>query len=108
MSRQRASAAREAFGRAMTVPAARTAARIEPAPRTEAPAGDRSSTSKSKYTLRLDPGPAADFDALAVQLRRQLGRRVEKSHIVRALIAMAADDATLREQLAGEICRMTA
>jgi hypothetical protein len=99
VSRQRASTAREAIGRAMTPQPARTAARSESEARSAPAASDR----PSKFTLLLDADAAADFDALAVQLRRQLGRRVEKAAIVRALIALAADDTTLRDQLAREI-----
>jgi hypothetical protein len=97
--RQRASTARAAFGRAMTPQAAKTAARNEPKARSTPAASDR----PSKFTVLLDANTAADFDALAVQLRRQLGRRIEKAAIIRALVALAGDDAALRGQLASEL-----
>lgn len=53
----------------------------------------------SKFTVLLDPNAAADFDQLAVDIRRLLGRRVSKGDLVRALIALTAADPTLRGQL---------
>lgn len=53
----------------------------------------------SKFTVLLEPDAAADFDELALDIRRLLGRRVSKGDLVRALIALAADDHTLRDQL---------
>jgi hypothetical protein len=57
----------------------------------------------SKFTVLLDPGAAADFDQLALDIRRLLGRRVSKGDLVRALIALAAADLTLRDQLRNEL-----
>jgi hypothetical protein len=57
----------------------------------------------SKFTVLLDPDAAADFDQLAVDIRRLLGRRVSKGDLVRALIALAAADTTLRNQLIDEL-----
>ena len=57
----------------------------------------------SKFTVLLDPDAAADFDQLAVDIRRLLGRRVSKGDLVRALIALAAGDPTLRNQLIDEL-----
>jgi hypothetical protein len=57
----------------------------------------------SKFTVLLDPDAAADFDQLAVDIRRLLGRRVSKGDLVRALIALAAADPTLRNQLIDEL-----
>jgi hypothetical protein len=59
--------------------------------------------SPSKFTVLLDPDAAADFDQLAVDIRRLLGRRVSKGDLVRALIALAAADPTLRDQLIDEL-----
>ncbi len=57
----------------------------------------------SKFTVLLDPDAAADFDQLALDIRRLLGRRVSKGNLVRALIALAAADPTLRDQLIDEL-----
>lgn len=57
----------------------------------------------SKFTVLLDPDAAADFDQLALDIRRLLGRRVSKGDLVRALIALAAADLTLRDQLLNEL-----
>lgn len=57
----------------------------------------------SKFTVLLEPDAAADFDQLALDIRRLLGRRVSKGNLVRALIALAAADLTLREQLIDEL-----
>lgn len=57
----------------------------------------------SKFTVLLDPDAAIGFDQLAVDIRRLLGRRVTKGDLVRALIALAAADLTLRDQLLNEL-----
>jgi hypothetical protein len=57
----------------------------------------------SKFTVLLDPDAAADFDQLALDIRRLLGRRVSKGNLIRALIALAAADPTLRDQLLREL-----
>jgi hypothetical protein len=57
----------------------------------------------SKFTVLLEPDAAADFDQLALDIRRLLGRRVSKGDLVRALIALAAVDLTLRDQLLDEL-----
>jgi hypothetical protein len=57
----------------------------------------------SKFTVLLDPDAAADFDQLALNIRRLLGRRVSKGNLIRALIALAAADPTLRDRLLDEL-----
>jgi hypothetical protein len=57
----------------------------------------------SKFTVLLEADAAADFDQLALDIRRLLGRRVSKGDLVRALIALAAADLTLRDQLLDEL-----
>lgn len=57
----------------------------------------------SKYTAVLDDQTAAAFDELALRARRVLGRRVEKVEIMRVLIMLAADDASLRDQVIAEV-----
>lgn len=53
----------------------------------------------NKYTVLLDDRTAVAFDELALVARRKLGRRVDKSALLRALILLAADDASLRDQV---------
>ncbi|MGH3824257.1 MAG: hypothetical protein ACRDRA_15720 [Pseudonocardiaceae bacterium] len=84
-----------------TTPASPTAsptavAAADGAPPVEAPP-------PSKFTVLLAPDAAADFDQLALDIRRLLGRRVSKGELVRALIALAAADLTLRDQLLNEL-----
>jgi hypothetical protein len=57
----------------------------------------------SKFTVLLGPDAATDFDQLALDIRRLLGRRISKGDLVRALIALAAADLTLRDQLLNEL-----
>jgi hypothetical protein len=57
----------------------------------------------SKFTANLDADTAAEFDGLALAARRKLGRRVDKLDILKALIRLAADDASLRDQIISEV-----
>ena len=57
----------------------------------------------SKFTVLLDPDATIGFDQLALDIRRLLGRRVSKGDLVRALIALAAADPTIRAQLLDEL-----
>lgn len=54
---------------------------------------------RSKFTVILDARDAEDFDALVLTARRTLGRRVDKSELVRALIALLGRDVALREEI---------
>jgi hypothetical protein len=78
-------------------PAAATASNgaLTPAPAEASP--------PSKFTVLLESDAAAGFDQLALDIRRLLGRRVSKGDLVRALIALAAADPTLRDQLLDEL-----
>lgn len=57
----------------------------------------------TKYTALLDDVTGVAFDELALVARRKLGRRVDKSELIRALILLAADDASLRDQVIGQL-----
>lgn len=59
------------------------------------------SDSPSKYTLLLDQETALTLDRLALELRRRVGHRVEKSEILRALIRQADANPLITEALAG-------
>ena len=111
-SRRRASQTRKAFDRAFAVP---TRPAVPPALADESaePATPPASvpeqgqgTAKpvlSKYTALLDADTATEFDGLALAARRKLGRKVDKSALMRALIRLAADDASLRDQVINEV-----
>jgi hypothetical protein len=100
-ARRRASETRSALTRGLTPPSRPTStdeleATTAPPPPTERPP-------TSKYTANLDADTATEFDGLALAARRKLGRRVDKSDILKTLIRLAADDATLRDQLIAEL-----
>ena len=106
-SRRRAGETRQALSRGFNVTSRPSAPAV---PDTDgvaaaAPAHEQGTAEKkskpalSKYTALLDADTAAEFDALALTARRHLGRKVDKSEIVRSLIRLAADDASLRNQL---------
>ncbi|MDX2842111.1 hypothetical protein PV377_24625 [Streptomyces ipomoeae] len=54
------------------------------------PAAAPKAPKPSKYTILFDQDDALVFDGLALELRRQVGRPVDKSEIVRALVHLAA------------------
>lgn len=60
---------------------------------------------RSKFTVLLDLDTTERFDDLAKLARRATGRTVGKADILRALILLASDDASLREQLWAELTR---
>jgi hypothetical protein len=62
----------------------------------------------SKYTVLLSDADAALFDDLALRGRRELGHRVSKSDLVRALLALTRDDATVFEDLLPTLRRLHA
>ncbi len=67
----------------------------------ESPSGN--SLPPSKFTVLLDNQAAADFDQLALDIRRLLGRRVSKGELVRALLAQATQDRALRDSLVDQL-----
>jgi hypothetical protein len=103
-ARRRASETRNALTRGLTAPPrptsqeARGETAAPPSPSEERPSA-RTTPLTSKYTANLDADTAAEFDGLALTARRKLGRRVDKSDILKTLIHLAADDASLRDQL---------
>jgi hypothetical protein len=84
------------MARSMTTPAR---ARPEAPEQAEEPQGreEPAAGPLSKFTVLLDDEEAASFDQLALTVRRKLGRRVTKGDLVRALVAIADDDSTVRE-----------
>jgi hypothetical protein len=57
------------------------------------------------YTVRLSPEEAHDSDALLLDLRRAVGRRLDKSATVRALLRLARTDPAVRAALLAELRR---
>lgn len=95
-----------AMRRGFARPSSRTAAPAEatPAPAPEAaPAPKDTKPPMTKYTALLDLDTADAFDGLARAARRHTGKTIGKAEILRALILLAADDASLRDQLMAEL-----
>ena len=95
----RASGASQAFSRLST-----SKTPVEPsstpAPKKPSPVAATSIEKKtSKYTLLLSDDDALMWDQLAMTLRRDLGRKIDKSAMVRALVYLAAEDEDLRREL---------
>jgi hypothetical protein len=105
-ARRRASETRSALTRGLTPPLPPPEAAEEtgtaPPPSAERPPA-KTAPPTSKYTANLDADTATEFDGLALAARRKLGRRVDKSDILKTLIRLAADDASLRDQLIAEL-----
>lgn len=56
-----------------------------------------------KYTVLLDAASADAFDQAVLALRRRTGRRIDKSQVVRELLALLAEDEALLEQVAEQL-----
>jgi len=54
---------------------------------------------KSKYGVLLGQRDMDIWEDLCSEARRRVGRRVTKSEILRAMLALTADDKALRDQL---------
>lgn len=75
------------------------AAGAVPATTPEAVVDSESPARLSKFTVQLDRRHAEDFDAVVLGARRALGRRVDKSEVVRVLIRLLIADANLRAEV---------
>lgn len=71
---------------------------VEPAAPPADPALERKRQT-SKFTLIFRRVEAEALDEFLLRARRQLGRRVDKSQVVRALLDLAYTDPTLEQQL---------
>ena len=69
------------------------------ADRLAVPTAAREAPAKIKFTASLELDTADSFDLLARAARRKLGRQVAKLDVLTALISLAADDASLRDQM---------
>ena len=52
-----------------------------------------------KFTVLFDASSADDFDSLVLEARRQSGRRIDKSEVVRALIDLTRNDPDLLQRV---------
>lgn len=101
-SRPRASQAAGAL-RASMVAQPRTAPPAAPPTGETVAVASAPSAATTKYTANLDDATAIAFDGLALAARRVLGRRVDKSEILQALVLLAADDASLRDEMIAQL-----
>jgi hypothetical protein len=83
MATRRTAAAASAFEAAAT---RRRAPQQRPAP--PAPG----STDRRKYTIRIDPAPADRFERAVLQLTVDVGRKLDKSEVMRELLDLFVDD----------------
>jgi hypothetical protein len=89
---------------AASVPAARpgpSAPPSSPTPSTapRAPQKTEQRPGGVKYTAVLDDDTTDAFETLTRVARRRLGRHVDKIEVMRALLLLAADDTSVRDQM---------
>jgi hypothetical protein len=86
-----------AYGQAATRPrAAQKPIAIPPAPGTP---------DRRKYTVRIDAGPADRFERAVLALTLEVGRKLDKSEVMRELAEMLADDQTVAKMVADRLRR---
>lgn len=73
-----------------------TAAKREATESAAAPPVDQK---KRKYTILLTPAVSANLEDDALTISRQVGRRVDKSDVFRALVALLHADPTLVDEV---------
>lgn len=73
------------------------------ASRRRKPALAKPTTGQRKYTLLLDATIADELDAALLQMRRQVGRPVDRSQVTRELYALLLEDPALAEQVADRL-----
>jgi hypothetical protein len=49
-------------------------------------------TDRRKYTIRIDPAPADRFERAVLQLTVDVGRKLDKSEVMRELLDLFVDD----------------
>jgi hypothetical protein len=69
------------------------------ASRQRKPEPSKPASGQRKYTLLLDSSIADDLDAALLQMRRQIGRPVDRSQVTRELYALLLEDPTLADQV---------
>jgi hypothetical protein len=68
--------------------------------RRSAPKPTPTMVAQRKYTVLIDSELADDFDGSLLHFRRQVGRRVDKSEVIRELVSLFNEDPTLAKQIA--------
>ncbi len=58
-----------------------------------------------KYTVLLPQSTAQSFDERLLSIRREVGRRVDKSHVIRELLSLLEDDSELEAQVVERLKR---
>jgi hypothetical protein len=91
----------------VTVPAPAAEGEGQAAPPAAEPQPTVKKAPTVKYTVNLDYETAGYFDELASVARRKLYRQVDKSDILKVLIRLAADDASLRDQVISEVAKQS-
>lgn len=71
--------------------------------RRPAPKPAPTTATQRKYTVLLDAELADDFDGSLLHFRRQVGRRVDKSEVIRELVSLFNEDPSLAEQVADRL-----
>jgi hypothetical protein len=61
----------------------------------------------SKYTILLSPRVATELDEDVLRLRRQTGRKIDKSEIIRALVQLLHSDESLFNEVVGRLTGTT-
>jgi hypothetical protein len=97
MAQRRTAAAANAFGAAAT--RRRTTQRPLPAP--PAPG----TTDRRKYTIRIDPDPADRFERAVLELTVDVGRKLDKSEVMRELLELFVDDPTVAKAVLDRLRR---
>ncbi|MCA1706154.1 MAG: hypothetical protein LC808_23980 [Actinobacteria bacterium] len=69
------------------------------ASRRRKPVPAKPASGQRKYTLLLDASIADDLHAALLQMRRQVGRPVDRSQVTRELYALLLEDPTLADQV---------
>lgn len=73
------------------------------ASRRRKPEASKPTSGQRKYTLLLDAAIADELDGALLQMRRQIGRPVDRSQVTRELYALLLEDPTLAEQVADRL-----
>lgn len=69
----------------------------DPAPAN--PASAATAAERVSYTIRMDSEESNKIDRFTLELRPDVGRRVDRSEIIRALLMLVASDSSLRNLL---------
>lgn len=60
---------------------------------------------RRKYTIRIDPDPADRFERAVLQLTVDVGRKLDKSEVMRELLDLFVDDPTVAASVTDRLRR---